>query len=312
MLDRILIQHSQLEMLQQKDLNPALTGTQTENKVFQFTIGSSETTATSRKIHLYIPPGVKRFAPDQAKTSKAGSATIDLIGPAAANTSRPMVVSIQRLRPASEAVVDAFQEAEVTGAFDVRIVFTEKPHDFKLAHISVDKGTASDLVVGVPFAKQGGNNANQTTKPHPVEGSYYFDNAYGSLTGLTRISTVISDTVPAPTGGDNMYHQYRVTITPHRRADMVKIHVKEFHDNAAPYPNVYKPFNVEHKPNGREQLRLKVNVPKFNREDGLRVSLPHSESAQITYANGKAGHYILTKDKDGSHIRHFHEKERGK
>ena len=52
----------------------------------------------------------------------------------AENRDRPNVVSIQRLRPGSQTVVSAFQEEKVTGAFDVRIVFTEKPHDFKLAH----------------------------------------------------------------------------------------------------------------------------------------------------------------------------------
>ncbi len=65
------------------------------------------------------------------------------------------MVSIQRLRPGSQTVVSAFEEAKVTGAFDVRIVFTELPHDFKLAHIAVDGGTASGLVVGVPFAWHG-------------------------------------------------------------------------------------------------------------------------------------------------------------
>ena len=41
--------------------------------------------------------------------------------------------------------------------------------------------------------------------------------------------------VPLPTGGDEMYRQYRVTITPHQKsADFViKIRVKEFHDGKA-------------------------------------------------------------------------------
>ena len=34
-------------------------------------------------------------------------------------------------------------------------MFTELPHDFKLATINVDGGTASNLVVGVPFAWYG-------------------------------------------------------------------------------------------------------------------------------------------------------------
>ena len=71
------------------------------------------------------------------------------------NTSRPQVVSIQRLRPGSQTVVAAFQEAEVTGAFDVRIVISELPHDFKIDHITVTNGTKSGFVVGAPFARVG-------------------------------------------------------------------------------------------------------------------------------------------------------------
>ena len=41
--------------------------------------------------------------------------------------------------------------------------------------------------------------------------------------------------VPMPTGDDEMYHQYRVTITPYRRVDMVKISVKEFNDGGSPF-----------------------------------------------------------------------------
>ena len=84
--------------------------------------------------------------------SKVVHHTIRLLETPMANSSHPQVVSIQRLGPISQAVVSAFEEEKVTGAFDVRIVLTEKPHDFKLATINVEGGTASNLVVGVPFA----------------------------------------------------------------------------------------------------------------------------------------------------------------
>ena len=237
----------------------------------------------------------------------------------AANADRPNVVSIQRLRPGSQTVVSAFQEEKVTGAFDVRIVFTEKPHDFKLAHIEVDGGTASSLVVGVPFAWHGelgtddARVAHNVLRPHPIEGMYRHSeeadgtaDVYGPLVGVPE--GVDDMTVPMPTGDDKMYHQYRVTITPHRRVDMVKIHIKEFHDNASPFPNVYKPFDVANKPNGREQLRLAVATDLSALGTGFMFYLPHAEGAQITYA-GAAGHYILTKDKAGSGINFFHEKD---
>ena len=89
---------------------------------------------------------------------------------------------------------------------------------------------------------------------------------------------------------------------------MVKISITEFHDNASPFPNVYKPFDVANKPNGREQLRLAVATDLAARGTGFMFYLPHSEGAQITYA-GTAGHYILTKDKAGSGINFFHEKD---
>ena len=237
----------------------------------------------------------------------------------AANPDRPNVVSIQRLREGSQAVVSAFQEEKVTGEFNIRIVFTEKPHDFKLTHINVEGGKATNLVVGVPFARSGvttdsdaavgavghSSHPGNTLRPHPIEGMYAHVNA-GPLAGVSEGADTTN--VPSTTGDDKMYHQYRVTITPHRRVNTVKISIKEFHDNASPFPNVYKPFDVANKPNGREQLRLDVAEDLAAKGAGHWFYLPHSEGAKITYA-GSAGHYILVKEKKGSGIRHFHEKD---
>ena len=261
-----------------KDVNLNVGGTQSDRKTFMFTIVAAETDMDDRKVHVFIPAGVARLAPEQAKTSKQGALSFDLMGPIPVNTDRPNVVSIQRLRPGSQAVVSAFQEEKVTGAFDVRIVFTEKPHDFKLATINVEGGTAGDLVVGVPFAIFTTDAADpmKTVNPHPSEGMYEHN-----LAGVPP-GVVSSGTVPLPSGPDNMYHQYRVTITPHRRADMVKISIKEFHDNASPFPNVYKPFGVDYKPNGREQLRLAVATPTMSLGTGVMLSLPHDDDVKIT------------------------------
>ena len=308
-----------------KDTNMAVAGTQTDKKQFMFTIAAASTDMNDRKVHVFIPAGVKRLPPDQAKTSKQAVLSFDLMGMVAVNTDRPNVVSIQRLRPGSQTVVSAFEEAKITGAFDVKIVFTEKPHDFKIAHIAVDGGKASALVVGVPFARIGLMLTPETPtvaefastiRPHPSEGMYeHSGTADNGLVGVPNAVNPLPGTVaeldhvPLPTGMDNMYHQYRVTITPHRRADTVKISIKEFHDNASPFPNVYKPFDIGNKKNGREQLRLPVATDLAARGTGFMFYLPHSEGAQVTYANGTAGHYILTKDKVGSGINSFHEKD---
>ena len=105
------------------------------------------------------------------------------------------MVSIQRLRPISQTATSAFEEVRVTGAFDVRIVLTEKPHDFKLATINVEGGTASNLVVGVPFARRGGEAANQTILPHPIEGMYEHSGD-GLLAGAPGGVATPTDTVP--------------------------------------------------------------------------------------------------------------------
>ena len=287
-----------------KDTNLNVTGIQTDRKNFQFTIGTGDTDPDDRKVHLHIKKGVARLVPEEEKTSKEGSLTFDLMAAVAANPDRPNVVSIQRLRPGSQTVVSAFQEEKVTGAFDVKIVFTELPHDFKLAHIAVDGGTASALVVGVPFARFPATGAAETLIiPHPSEGMYVH-NLDGVPPGMAG-----SGNIPLTTNAnDNRYHQYRVTITPHRRADMVKISIKEFHDNASPFPNVYKPFDVGNKPNGREQLRLPVATDLAALGAGTMIYLPHGEGAQITYA-GSPGHLIIAKNKANSGIQTFHEKD---
>ena len=213
-----------------------------------------------------------------AHKSKAVHHTITFTALPAYDLDRPRVVSIQRLRPSSQSVVSAFEERQIAPEpFDVRIVFTEKPHDFKLATINVEGGTASNLVVGVPFTmlRTNATDAATTYRPHPSEGMYAH-----SLTGVAP--GVDTMNVPGTTGTDNMYHQYRVTITPYRRVDMVKISVKEFNDGGSPVLNIYKPFNVDYKPNGREQLRLAVATTTMSLGTGVMLSLPHDDDVKIT------------------------------
>ena len=307
--------------------DPDYVGTATQrNFVFTISPGTAGSDTIVTKVVVRVGDGTAALSTTDSTavdkdgvpvTTKLKSYTrvITVSAGAIANASRPNVVSIQRLRPGSQTVVSAFEEAKVTGAFDVRIVFTELPHDFKLGTIAVDGGTASALVVGVPFAWYGGidgqtartaveANREHAVRPHPSEGMY----AHSAANALVGVPQGMAGNVPLTTGDDKMYHQYRVTITPHRRVDMVKINIKEFHDNASPFPNIYKPFDVANKPNGREQLRLAVATDLAALGAGFMFYLPHGEGAQITYA-GAAGHYILTKDKGGSGIDFSEEKD---
>ena len=243
----------------------------------------------------------------------------------------PKVVSIQRLRPGSQSVVSAFQEERIVAApFNVRIVLTELPNGIDLADVNnlveVENGTVSGLVIGTLFARfgavsgVGGVEADdaedgtgrpavvanaaipwQTVRPHPGEGSYNFDNMYGALQGVELISKDISDTVPMPTGTDNMYRQYRVTITPHQKsADFdVKVRIKSFHDNGAVVRNTYVPPGFGDSaflPNGRGILTVPVKGAARDLKAGYRVVLPKD------IAIPAGGYLVIAKSAGGSEV----------
>ena len=245
----------------------------------------------------------------------------------------PAVVSIQRLRPGSQTVVAAFQEAAVTGPFTVRIVLSETPADAAdfLGKINVANATKSGFVIGTPFVRHGGEGNDpatsatetdapipgETIRPHPIEGRYNHDGVNTSTLGdeitageeyapLAGVPDGLDEVkVPLPTGPNGLYWECRITVTPHRRAETVTIKIDEFHDGDAPRHYYYQ-HQVDRKPNGREQLHLPVALEQFSLEDGYKLVLPHGDGAQITYANSTAGHYILTTNKDGSHVNWSH------
>ena len=335
----------------QKDIDPSTMGVQSDGQTFEFTIPSSvllrkgfddtggvaaDQMVAADKIYVSIKAGIASLDPADAETSVHQTMSVDLRTVAATqDRDTPAVVSIQRLRPGSQTVVAAFQEAAVTAPFTVRIVLSETPHEPAkfAAKIKVENGEKSGFVVGTPFAWHGERTAadatppnvpiqGSTIRPHPIEGRYNHngvittafgdgvapdtDAPYAPLAGVPEGLDEVH--VPLPTGPTGLYWECRIMISPHRRAETVTVKIEEFHDGDTPR-NYYYPHQVDKKPNGREQLHLPVKLEQFNLSDGLKVVLPHSEGAKITYANSTAGHYILTYDKAGSHIRHFHEKD---
>ena len=108
---------------------------------------------------MSIPAGIPSLDPADADTSAHQTLAIDLRTVAATqDRETPAVVSIQRLRPGSQTVVAAFQEAAVTGPFTVRVVLSETPDapaDFA-GKINVTNGIKSGYVIGTPFARHGG------------------------------------------------------------------------------------------------------------------------------------------------------------
>ena len=151
----------------------------------------------------------------------------------------------------------------------------------------------SNLVVGTLFSQ--GGTGQGTFLPHPTEGQYAHTLGDTVLPGV-----VDSGNVPAPTSPDELYRQYRVTITPHQKKGpdefYVKIRVKSFHDNGTRLRNTYVSASFDSEPNGREALRIKVKPIEVDLKAGYRVAIPK----EIFIPGG--GYLIVAKSKGGSEV----------
>ena len=216
----------------------------------------------------------------------------------------------------------------VAAPFNVRIVLTELPNGIDLADVNnlveVENGTVSGLVIGTLFARFGGvyevddtpsggsalgaddpmigqARREETIRPHPGEGHYYFNDMYTPLQGVELISTDANDTVPMPTGDNSMYRQYRVTITPHQKsADFdVKVRIKTFHDNGAVVRNTYVPVAFADSaflPNGRDILTVPVKGTARSLAAGYRVIIPKDWIIPAT------GYLVIAQNAAGSEV----------
>ena len=256
--------------------------------------GTNEISSVLLTIAAFETPD-NRVGDDDDMSKEAVKHTINVkaVGPSGA----PQVVSIQRLRPGSQTVVSAFQEAIIPPEpFNVRIVLTEAlTGDLAIPvdRLEITNGTPSSIVIGTPFSRLriDGSDA-MTYRPHPSEGQYEHTLTTGVPPGVDD-----SGTIPDPSGADEMYHEYRVTITPHTKSAEfdLKISVKAFRSAGEPLL-LYSPIDVGAKPNGREELRLRVKGTARDLTAGYKVTVPKD---WIIPANG---YLIIAKDKAGSAI----------
>ena len=143
-----------------------------------------------------------------------------------ASTGAPGVVGISRVETFSGIAATA------TGAFDIRIVLTEEPAEFTMDHIMVRNGSASDPVALLPVGPGAGGLSEAN-----------FPGLRYQAADVVEIPTAATEntTFPEPTGRDNMYHLYRVTITPDPGiTGNVVVSVKRFNDRVLPDPNMYE------------------------------------------------------------------------
>ena len=145
---------------------------------------------------MSIPGGIPSLDPADADTSAHQTMDVDLRTVAAdQDRETPAVVSIQRLRPGSQTVVAAFQEAAVTGPFTVRVVLSETP--FEPANfagkINVTNGIKSGFVIGTPFVRHGGSYSVDHDGNDPTDDGP--DQSQGRRSGRIRLRGVTTMTV---------------------------------------------------------------------------------------------------------------------
>ena len=136
-----------------------------------------------------------------------------------------------------------------------------------------------------------------------------------AVTALAPIDEVVPDannrsaTDMPSTGRDGKLHRYLLTVTPkYANTNDIVIKINAFYDQETHTPKMFQPplpdvARVE----GVTKLTVKVREakPAADRPAGLRLDLPHGESAKIP----GSGFYILVKDKAYSGIEWSEEKD---
>ena len=145
------------------------------------------------------------------------------VGATAVTAGVPGVVAIQSLRERA-----GFIE---TGDFTVRVILTEEPAGGLTTDlVMVMNGSAASVAKGATL--KGTSTAPAQTSELTRDIARYTDMDGG-----------VDGTLPEPTGRDNKFHQYFVTITPNAGHNgYVTVSIKQFDDKVLPVPNMYVPL----------------------------------------------------------------------
>ena len=228
--------------------------------------------AAEDRVVVYVPADVATAISGKTQgkgNQRSSSYTFQII---AADKGSPKPVTMTRLTPES-----AFSSTKVSGAFDVKIVLSEKPKEFTKAMIGIQNGTIGKVVDG---GAVGALNYIRDDVDG-VQGTYDITTAPTDSTGLN--ATTFS---PRPTGNNDDFYQYKVTITPDRKKDKVIVWVKEFDDRALAankYEEDRTSDGVTRKVPGdlaanKEKVEVSVDitgVPKDTAKPGSTVPIPN-------------------------------------
>ena len=200
------------------------------NKVVDASLGIRQDFLTDDKADIAHNSGPILLRVDLVNDDEglAQYATIDSATEATAvDAGVPGVVAVQRVLTRSGIAAIA------TGAFDVRIVLTEEPAAFTSANIMVLNGTAANPVQLLPIPAASLSEAD-------FPGLGYIVAVDEAFTPGDDAEELADTPFPAPTGRDNMYHVYSVTVTPTPGTDgNVTVSAGNFEDQVLPDPNKF-------------------------------------------------------------------------
>ncbi len=281
--------------------------TQNNGKKYTASFAAGNLVATN-KVVVYVSDNIANAVSGKTfgKGNQAATYSFTLI---AADDGDPYPVRMVRLAPESD-----FTSDKVSGAFDVKVVLSEKPKEFTAANIGVKNGSVGAVVAGGSIGRVDyiTNNEDGVLAAYDSDDNDIMNNDTGALnTGLNLgAANEDADTNtdgnqlydPAPTGNDAKFYLYRVTITPDFKKDKVIVWVKDFVDSALDPTSKYTLVTVNKVPDdlgdGKAKLEVSVdltNVDKPTAAAGVSVGIPNDT---IIPAGGYL--VVVRDDEDGT------------
>ncbi len=267
---------------------PSITWAQKSTQKYEGTIGL----AIDRKVIVYVEENAATAI--SGKTFSKGNQAVNYsFSVIDVDFGDPYPVRMKRLPPES-----GFMADKVSGAFDVKVVLSEKPKEFTAANIGVKNGSVGTVVAGGSISRWQYLKNNE-------DGSYdlYFDATDNNIPARNTITatTALGAFDPSPTGRDDKFYLYRVRITPDFKKDKVIVWVKDFVDTALdPYKYTLVTVNKVPDDLGADKAKLEVsvdltNVDKPTADPGVSVGIPNDT---IIPAGGYL--VVVRDDEDGT------------
>ncbi len=256
------------------------------------------TLVADRKVIVYIEENAATAI--SGKTFGKGNQAVNYsFSVIAADNGEPYPVRMKRLPPES-----GFMADKVSGAFDVKIVLSEKPKEFTAANIGVKNGSVGAVVAGGSIARidyirnnvDGSHTLYDTPDSTPANDLPDRGDTFPTNFDTDAANSALS---PVATGNDAKFYLYRVTITPDFKKDKVIVWVKDFVDSALDPTSKYTLVTVNKVPDdlGADKAKLEVsvdltNVDKPTAAAGVSVGIPNDTIIP-------AGGYLVVVRDDG-------------